>query len=51
MTSQHVGPISLPEFTEIKLLHFTKTLIALVPDDLRFLEILLREVHALELIQ
>lgn len=51
MASDDVLPISFSELTEVKLGHFSELTVAFLVSHISFLQIFLREVHALELVK
>jgi hypothetical protein len=51
MTSYYVLPVSFPELAEVELSHFGELTIPLIVPDVSFLEIFLRKIHALKLIE
>ena len=51
MAGDHILPVSFSETTEVELGHFAELAITFIVSHHTFLEVLLGEVHALELVQ
>jgi len=51
MASDNILPVSFSELTEVKLGHFAQLAISFIVSNVSLLEILLGEVHALELVE